>query len=75
MQTNVYRALLELLPQDPLLVGTVTTVNADDTRTVQMPGGGTLRVRGEAAVSDRVFVRGGVIEGTAPALTAITIEV
>jgi hypothetical protein len=75
MQTNVYRALLELLPQDPLLVGTVTAVNADATRTVQLPGGGFVRARGDAAVAATVFVRGGVIEGAAPALTAITIDV
>ena len=73
--TNIYRALLELLPQDPLLVGDVTAVNADDTRTVTLPGGGTVRVRGEAAEGDRVFVRGGLIEGPAPALTFLTIDV
>lgn len=75
MQTNVYRALLELLPQDPLLVGTVTEINADGTATVELPGGGTLRARGVAEVGDRVFVRGGVIDSTAPALTVLAIEI
>jgi len=75
MQTNVYRALLELLPQDPLQVGTVTAINADDTRTVQLPGGGEIRARGDAALGSRVFVRGGLIEGPAPALTVLTIDV
>lgn len=75
MQTNPYRALLALLPQDPLQVGTVTTINADDTRTVQLPGGGTLRARGDAALGARVFVRSGLIEGPAPALTVLTIDV
>lgn len=73
--TNVYRALRALLPEPALLVATVATVNADGTRTVTFPGGGTQRVRGEAVVSDQVFVRDGVIEGPAPALTALTIEV
>lgn len=75
MQTNVYRALLELLPEDPLQVGTVTAINADDTRTVQLPGGGEIRARGDAALSARVFVRAGLIEGPAPALTVLTIEI
>lgn len=75
MQTNLYRALRDLLPEPALLVATVTTINADDTLTVTFPGGGTQRVRGEAAVSDQVFVRAGVVEGPAPALTFLTIDV
>ena len=43
--------------------------------TVALQGGGTLRVRGEAAVDDRVYVRDGVIEGQAPDLTLVEIEV
>ena len=75
LQTNPYRALLELLPQAPLQVGEVTAVNADGTRTVQLPGGGEIRARGTAALNDRVFVRDGLIEGPAPALTVLTIDV
>lgn len=75
MQTNIYRALLDLLPAAPLLVGTVTAINADDTRTVQLPGGGTVRARGEAAPNDRVFLRDGLIEGPAPTLPFLTIDV
>lgn len=75
MQTNPYRQLLELLPQDPLEVGDVIAVNADGTRTVQLPGGGQLVVRGDAALAARVFVRSGLIEGPAPALTALDIDV
>lgn len=75
LQTNPYRALLELLPQAPLQVGEVIAVNTDGTRTVQLPGGGEIRARGTAALNDRVFVRDGLIEGAAPALTILTIEV
>lgn len=75
MQTNVYRALLELLPQTPLQVGEVAAINADGTRTLELPGGGEIRARGTAALGDRVFVRDGLIEGAAPALTTLTIEV
>lgn len=74
-QTNLYRALRDLLPEPPLQVATVTAVNADETLTVAFPGGGTQRVRGQAAVAARVFVRAGVAEGPAPALTVLTIEI
>lgn len=74
-QTNLYRALRELLPEPALQVATVATVNADGTRTVTYPGGGTQRVRGTASVAAQVFVRAGVIEGDAPALTPLTIDV
>lgn len=75
LQTNPYRALLDLLPEAPLLVGEVTAVNPDETRTVELPGGGEIRARGTAVLGARVFVRDGLIEGTAPALTILTIEV
>jgi len=71
---NAYRSLLDILPQRPLLVGTVTTIDGD-MRVVTLPGGGTVRARGDAALSDRVFVRDNVIEGPAPLLTLVSIEV
>ncbi len=75
--TNLYRALRELLPESPLLVATVISVQvAAGTSTVQYPGGNQQRVRGTgAAVSSQVFVRNGILENAAPALTALTIEV
>lgn len=75
MQTNLFRALRDLLPEPALQVATVTAINADQTLTVEFPGGGTQRVRGTAAVSDQVFVRAGVVEGTAPSLPFSTIEI
>ena len=72
---NPFKQLLDLLPQTPLLVGQVVAV-ATGTLTVQYPGGGQHVVRGVGyAVTNQVFVRNGVVEGLAPALTAITIEV
>lgn len=74
--SNLYRALRELLPTAPLLVATVVSTNPDGTTTVEYPGGNQQRVRGaDAAVASQVFVRNGVIEGQAPALTTLTIEV
>ena len=43
--------------------------------TVQLPGGGTVRARGSAAVGERVFVRDGVLEAVAPNLALEIIEI
>lgn len=72
--SNLYHQFLALLPPRPLQVGTVTAV-AGQLCTVQLPGGGVLQARGDAAVSDRVFVRDGLIEGLAPALTVVVIDI
>ena len=74
MYRNPYAALLGLLPQRPLLVGTVTDV-ANGVATVQMPGGGVEQARGAATVGQRVFIRDGAIEGLAPALTDVSYDV
>lgn len=76
-QTNLYRALLELLPEDPLQVATVAMVHASEgASTVTWPGGAQTRVRGTSVAAGLpAFVRGGVIEGPAPVLTLETIEV
>jgi hypothetical protein len=72
---NLYRELLALLPSSPLLVGQVITV-ATGAVTVQFPGGGTQVVRGVGySVGAQVFVRDGLVEGAAPALPLVTIEV
>lgn len=71
---NIYRQFLDLIPARPLQVGTVTAVSGDQC-TVELPGGGLLQARGTAAVADQVFVRDGVIEGAAPALTVVSIEI
>lgn len=72
--SNLYRQFLDLLPARPLQVGTVTATDGG-TCTVQLPGGGVLQARGSATVGQSVFVRDGVIEGDAPALTVVTIEI
>jgi len=42
---------------------------------VQLPGGGVLQARGAAVVGDHVFVRDGLIEGLAPSLPIVSIDV
>ncbi len=77
MSTNLYRALRELLPEAPLQVATVLSVHTDTgDSTVEWPGGSQQRVRGtDVPAASLAFVRNGVIEGAAPALTPEVIEV
>lgn len=77
MSTNLYRALRELLPEAPLQVATVIAVHASSgDSTVEWPGGNQQRMRGVGVTAGQLaFVRNGVIEGAAPALTLEVIEV
>lgn len=71
---NIYKAFLDLIPDDPRQLGTVTVV-AGESATIELPGGGIVRALGAATVGQQVFVRGGVIESQAPALPIVVIEV
>ena len=71
---NYYKLLKSILPDAPLLVGDVVAVS-NGTATVELPDGSHVQARGEAVVTDRVFIRDGVIEGPAPSLTLEIIEV
>ena len=72
--TNLWKRLKQLLPESPLLVGTVASVSTYGA-VVTLPDGSTLAVRGEATVGQSVFVRDGLIEGPAPALSVTMIEI
>lgn len=74
MSWNPYKRLVALLPGSPLLTGEVTAVFGDGV-SVQLIGGAVIRVRGEATVGEHVYVRGGAIEGPAPALTGVDQEI
>lgn len=74
MSYNPYSRLLGLLPQRPLQVGEVIAVD-NGVCTIELPGGGRETARGEAALNDRVFFRDGTIEGPAPDLTFVSIDV
>lgn len=75
--SNLYRALLDLLPQSPLQTATVIAVdNSANTSLVQWDGGSTQSVRGVSVpVGGRAFIRDGAIESTAPNLVFETIEI
>lgn len=74
---NIWKRFADLLPKDPRVVGTVISVNGGGGYTVQLAGGGTLQALSDVtySVNARVFVVGRRIEGTAPALTSLTIDV
>lgn len=74
MIRNPYKRLLGLLPTYPLTAGEVISSSGGKV-VVELPGGGRLTARGEGTVGTNVFVRDGVVEGTAPALTIEVIEV
>lgn len=71
---NPFRRLQDLSAAPPLQVGTVVSTGTGVV-VVELPGGGELAARGTATVGARVFVRGGVVEGAAPALDAVLIDV
>ena len=76
MSVNVFRRLRELLPQPALLIADVLAVNSDNTSTVEFPDGSQQRVRGTSvAVGQPAFVRNGIVEGLAPARSAVEIEI
>jgi hypothetical protein len=74
--SSLYRAFVDLLPSDPLMVALVVDHNDDGTSTVQFPNGAVLRVRGQdVAIDAYAFIKSGEIRGEAPAVSPITLEV
>ena len=74
---NLYQQFRALLPDPPLQVGTVIEVSevTGGVVTVQLPGGGLLKARGNAQVGQKVFVRDAVVEAIAPNLTLELIDI
>ena len=68
--SNLYIQLKELLAPGRVQVGEVTAYEGG-MATVDLPGGGQLRARGQASVGAKVFVQDGVIQGPAPDLAVI----
>lgn len=74
MFTNPYKLLRDLLPTPPLQVGTVQSFSGG-VATIELNGGGIVTARGTATVGQRVYFRDNVIEGNAPNLTVVEIEI
>lgn len=71
---NLYALFKTVLPDNSISAGIVQSVGVGGC-VVVLPSGGTLAVRGTGTVGQHVFVRGGAIDGPAPNLTAVTIQV
>jgi hypothetical protein len=71
---NLYRRFRQLLPDPPLQAGIVVEVDASRV-VIALPGGGLVHGRGEATLGQTMFVRDGVIEGEAPSLPQVDIEI
>jgi len=74
MSTNLFAQFRRLIPGQPLQVAMVVS-SSDSGAVVELPGGAQLAVRGSGAVGTKVFVRAGLIEGPAPTLTVVTVEI
>lgn len=72
--SNLFVALRRQLAGEPLQVGDVIGA-VGNAWVVQLPGGVNVSARGQATTGQRVFVQGGVIQGPAPALPIVLIEV
>ncbi len=69
MATNVFQRFKQLLPDRPLLIVTVETVNGNGTSTVRTVTGGSMVVSGDTVTAgSKAFVRDGRIEDAAPDL-------
>ena len=64
---NAWTSFTNLLPRDPLLVGTIASTDGI-TSVVTLLDGGVVSVRGTETVGNKVYIRAGRIEGPAPAM-------
>lgn len=71
---NFYKQLLGVLPNRPLQIGDVVDF-VDGTATIEMLDGGRVQARGDVSIGDRVFFRDGAIEGPAPSLALVVIDI
>lgn len=65
--SNLYLQLREILAPGRVQIGEVVAY-AEGIATVQLPGSGQIRAKGQATVGGHVFVQEGVIQGPAPDL-------
>lgn len=73
---NPWAIFNDLIAGDPRRCGRVITHNADGTSTVEYLGGGIVRVRGQdVAVGKLAFSKDGRLDGEAPDLDVLEIEI
>jgi len=71
---NPLRRLVALLPTEPVVVGEVTA-SSGGFCSVTLPGGSVVQAKGSPGIGARVFVRAGVVQGPAPSLPLVAIDV
>lgn len=71
---NLLSEFRSLLPDSPVLVGVVDSISGG-VATLTLPDGNTATARGTATVGQRVFFRNNAIEGIAPSLPTVVIEI
>ncbi|MEC7120592.1 MAG: hypothetical protein VXW65_11925 [Pseudomonadota bacterium] len=74
---NIFKRFIDLLPKQPRMIGTVIVVHGGGEYTVQLNGGGTLRVTARESynINNRVYVVDQRIDGLAKNLPTVTIDV
>lgn len=71
---NLFKRFSDLTGRSLRTVG--TCLSADDGEcTIQYPGGTTVRVKGAGEIGTRYFVQDGKLDGEAPWLASLEIEV
>jgi hypothetical protein len=72
---NLWRRFQQLAnPPSLTAVGVVVQADSEEC-TVEFPGGSRLRVKGTGTVGQRYYIRAGRLDGEAPALTPVVVEV
>jgi hypothetical protein len=64
---NVWQGFKDLLPRNPLLVGTLSNTD-EQTSLITLIDGGVIRVRGTGTIGAKYYIRAGRIENEAPNL-------
>jgi hypothetical protein len=73
---NPWAKLVSLLPKTPIGYGQCTAHNADESSTITLPDGGTLRVFGQSvAVGQYCYFQDGRIRSEASAMATYTVTV
>ena len=72
MSDNLFSQFRRLVAGPPRLYGEVVAT-AGDLATIQLPDGSLVQALGTASIGQRVFLRAGVVEASAPALPVVTL--
>lgn len=75
MSSNPWKNFRNLVPQDRPGVGEIVAVNGDGTSQVQLVGGGIITAIGSGTVGQDVFLTGNRIDGNAPTVALVTVDV